>query len=182
MFRCLSGGRFIWRENEMTYYLKRDAEVVTEVNVSGLGTFGLAGSDAVGEDPIRTFAAEDLMPIRNSSGQPLRFALATRNRAVDIARLKQKVTDGEPLCIATSYPVTLRKELQATGLALGATIVRQGGIEALLWQYEQEIDAIFELVQSGNSIRDNELVVVQDNIKPVMLQKVDVCVMQEGAL
>jgi len=146
--------------------------------------FGLAGSDALNENPNPNVMTTSLMPVLNEAGQPLRFALATRDTAQDMMMVRSKITNNEPLKIATSFPNTAVRELARLGIwgVVSAANIEQGCVEGLLAERTATVDAIFEVVQSGNSVRQNGLVVLEDNIMPVMLMKVDRLAPEKGTL
>jgi ATP phosphoribosyltransferase len=139
--------------------------IVSAVMNSDTLSFGLIGSDYIDETGYNV-STETALPIVR-----LRFALATSETKKD--RTIAKIKSGEPLTIGTSYPNTAIREMANIGLVglFGPRSIQPGGIESLPQEYS-EIDAIFELVRSGNSIRNNELVILQDNIKSVDLMLV----------
>lgn len=158
----LNGGHFIFRDqSERTYWLKRDKDIINNVLANPRPSFGLLGSDAVSE--FSGEGAEQLLldPVMSIKG--LRFAVATLPNRLD--RFKRKVAGEEPLALGTAYPITLKKELGDR--ALGA-IVQGGAIESLPEQYP-DLDGIFELVRSGDSLRRQGLEIVEDDIAPVKL-------------
>ena len=166
---------FIYQGAEATYYRKRDKEISRNVLLAGIGALGLAGSDALTENPVPGARSETLLPIVNDRGQPLRFVLAACDTRQAVRRVESKIANNEPLRVATSYPNTAVRDLQEKlGInSLVPAVGRQtGGIEAVPWQYPDEIDAIFELVLSGDSLRDNELRIIEDDITSVDLCKV----------
>ncbi len=129
--------------------------------------FALVGSDTFNEYQPQNIDAEVLEPIVG-----LRFALAaTTENAGSIAK---RIAVGDQLRIGTSYPRTAANVLGMAGVALSMdemTIV-SGGVESLPWQPELGVDAVFELVQSGVSLRQNGLVIVADDLQSVELLKV----------
>jgi ATP phosphoribosyltransferase len=173
MYRNLAGGQFIWNNQTTTFLLERDKVIADEVALSGPGSFGLVGSDVLSERPASGLTVETLESIVNDRAQKLRFALATR--AVDLTDIWAKINQGEPLCIATSYPKTATRELSKIGITavMNDRTIRPGNIEPKLWTLEDEVDAIFELVQSGDSLNIYEATPVIDNILAVNLTKVN---------
>ncbi len=166
---------FIYQGAEATYYRKRDKEISRNVLLAGIGALGLAGSDSLNENPVPGASSETLLPIVNDRGQPLRFVLATCDILQTTKRVESKIANNESLQIATSYPNTAIRDLMKK-LGINACVpalgMQTGGIEAVAWQYPDEIDAIFELVLSGDSLRDNGLQVIEDDITSVDLCKV----------
>jgi ATP phosphoribosyltransferase len=169
------GGNFIHQGKEATYYRKRDKAIARAVLRAGQAAIGLAGSDAVYEQTLPGIYAETLLPIVNDSGQTLRFVLAACATRQAVQRVKSKIANREPLRIATSYPNTAVRELQEK-LGIDAVVpeagLESGGIEALPWEYPDEIDAIFEQVLTGDSLRENQLFVVENAITFVNLCRV----------
>lgn len=119
------------------------------------GSIGLVGSDVVGEyyedDP--RIKVDELEPVKNENGDELRFAVLAGNN--------------EPIsnCYVTSYPNTARRllgediEVMVAGGSIESEIVDLG------------IPG-FELVQTGNSVRENGLTIITDNIARVSLSRV----------
>lgn len=121
----------------------------------------------MGETELENVDIERLEPVTG-----LRFALAgIAERAVAIER---KLGAGEPLCIGTSYPRTALRTLGSIGANAYVTekSLARGGVEALPWQPELGVEAIVDLVQTGNSIRQNGLVILRDELEVVDLLKV----------
>lgn len=105
--------------------------------------------------------SETVEPVVNVKNQPLRFALI----AVDALNIRAKLRNNESVTIATTYPLTAARLM---GSDNGIEYI-PGGIEAELID-RPEIDCGFELVQSGDSVRQNGLQIVEDDIEPVMLE------------
>jgi ATP phosphoribosyltransferase len=128
------------------------------------GSWGYVGTDRIDEDGIRLFG-ETRGPVVNDAGQMLRFALIARQDS----DARDKLRRGEPISIVTSYPRTAVRRLGDTTLE---SVEYVGGcIEAELMD-RPNIDAAFELVQSGDSVQQNELRIIEDDIKNVYLDKV----------
>jgi ATP phosphoribosyltransferase len=169
-------GVFTYRDPvDRVYRLKRDKEIVTNVAYSEFDTFGLVGSDAVEEGFIDRFNGPS--PIRAelvAAIRGLRFALATTGGKLD--KVKSKFEKGEPFTIVTSYPNIARFALGGCGAQVvdlwGEDKVPLGGIETYPDQYPYKVDAIFELVRSGDSLRDNGLEIIADNLMDVDLMMV----------
>ncbi len=147
------------------YRKKRDRAIPLSVLVSDNLSFGFVGSDLL-EETEYNVSTELLFPVQN-----LRFAIATLPTKQD--RYESKVRNNEPLVIATSYPNTAQREMGKVGILteFNERSVQQGGIEALPKEYP-EVDAIFDLVRSGDTIRDNGLVIIEDDIRSVNLMLV----------
>lgn len=131
------------------------------------GTELLVGSDAVGEVDLQGATTEKLEPVPG-----LRFALAVI--AARAMTIESKIRAGEPMCIGTSYPQTALRVLGDVGVNAFVTerSLAKGGVEALPWQPELGVDAIVDLVQTGESLRQNGLVIIRDELETVDLLKV----------
>lgn len=135
----------------MTFYKKSGKRVIESV-LNRQGSIGLVGSDVVGEyyedDP--RIKVDELEPVRNENGDELRFAVLAPDNELTSDRY------------VTSYPNTARRVL---GTNINLTIAG-GSIES------EVVDlgiAGFELVQTGNSVRDNDLIIKSDNLARVSL-------------
>lgn len=121
----------------------------------------------LGERDLLNAKTEVLEPVAG-----LRFALASV--ASQVMAIEAKLQWGEPICIGTSYP---RQALRALGqIGANAYVTERsmatGGVEAMPWQPELGVDAIVDLVQTGNSLRQNGLIVIRDELISVDLLKV----------
>lgn len=127
------------------------------------GSRGFVGSDRLDEDAAEV-RREQLMPVRNTFGQKLRFGLIT----ADLSRIAAMLTAGEPLRIISSYP-------QTTRVYFSSSIIEyvSGGIEGELIDRESEVDAGFELIQSGDSVQQNGLAIAEDDIALVYIEKIN---------
>lgn len=95
----------------------------------------------------------------NDGGQVLRFGLISRpGRCLS-----------ESLDIITSYPESARRILARYGIAINSLECVGGKVEAEVG----ERDLIgFELIQSGNSVIENELAVLEDYLETINLVEV----------
>lgn len=121
-------------------------------------SFGIVGSDLLGERPFAG-SAEVIAPVVNDGGQVLRFGLISRpGRCLS-----------ESLDIITSYPESARRILARYGIAINSLECVGGKVEAEVG----ERDLIgFELIQSGNSVIENELAVLEDYLETINLVEV----------
>lgn len=120
---------------------------------------GAVGSDRLYEMQFEG-AVESIAPIVNASGQSLRFAIIAR----DVERCRAKIRNGEVMRIITSYPNATKRLFPEVEVFYAS-----GGIEAELIDQADRIDAAYELVQSGDSVRENGLDIVEDAIEFVEL-------------
>jgi ATP phosphoribosyltransferase len=151
------GGGFIYPEAERRWNLVKDIDVISDV-AEAAGSFGLVGSDKVQERGTEGLLAEAVCSVGG-----LRFAVLSRPDAAGTTAAKLRA--GEPLVLGTSYPVIMQGVL---GDAAKLGLVRAGSVESLPWRFFW-LDGVFEAVSSGDSARDNELVVVVDNLASVDL-------------
>lgn len=126
--------------------------------------YGYCGSDVweeTGSGELPGLAAE---PVLSLDG--LRFALACLPEKRN--NVRAKLRSGEPLLFGTSYPATLRRVMGDVALS---PFLRAGAIEGLPARFP-EIDGIFEIVKSGDSLIANGLVVAVDNLEVIKLMEV----------
>jgi ATP phosphoribosyltransferase len=129
-------------------------------------SFAIMGSDAVSEYTGRGYISEVLEPIPD-----LRFVLAATAARAD--EVSERILDEKTVSIGTSYPRTANRCLKVRGtkFSLVDTNIVSGCVEAILYDDERSLDAIFELVQTGDSLEQNGLEIVRDAIEPVNLVK-----------
>lgn len=156
------GGGIIWQDGRITAYRKRGAEVLNSV-VRSDDSFGLVGSDRIEEDDFRG-NVEKIAPVENERGEILRFSLIARPSS----ELPAKQRSNDELTLVTSYP-RIASRLFGERVTL---IVVGGSVEAEIYERGDSVDGGFELVQSGASVTDNELTIIEDDILPVSLCKV----------
>lgn len=120
---------------------------------------GLVGSDRLDEMQFDGYK-ESVGIVMNDRQQALRFALIAQNAD----RCRAKLRAGEGLRLATSYPRSAMRRFPDFEFMYAS-----GGIEAELLDQGAGLDAAYELVQSGDSVRDNGLEIVEDCIEFVEL-------------
>lgn len=156
LLQIFLGDVFIDQGDNITFYKKSGKRVIESV-LDNPASIGLVGSDVINEwfydDPA--LSVEPIMPMNNQEGDALRFA---------VIRTSEQVAEDSDTYV-TSYPVTARRFLgdEVTLIEAGGSIeaeVRDLGVPG------------FELVQSGNSVEANGLVVAVDNLAMVSLCKV----------
>ena len=158
------GGKIICACGDACVIRKRGREVINSVQRNS-ESIGIVGSDRLDECGSQ-LKREVIEPIVNERAQILRFALI----ALQSDRVKSKLSYGEPLKLLTSYPNTAKDLLG--GLA-GQVVYVSGGIEAeLIDRSNEDLDGAIELVQSGASVRANNLTIVEDYLRQVNLIKV----------
>lgn len=125
----------------------------------------LAGSDKVNEDPGRLGRYYRMESVAAISG--LRFALATKQGLVD--EVRSRIDNAEPVRIGSEYPRTLARYF-------GCRPAKEwrGKSEGMIDYYgSDDIQAVFTLVDTGQTLKINELVIVEDDIEPVELLRVE---------
>jgi ATP phosphoribosyltransferase len=156
----LSGGGIIWDDGTVQAFRKRGSAVISSV-LRGANTVGYIGTDRI-EEEAAELAVENRGPVINDAGQPLRFALIARPGSPATNKLRS----GEPVSIVSSYPRTALERLGRERIASVENV--RGCIEAELVD-RTDIDAAFELVQSGDSVRQNGLEIIEDDLRSVYL-------------
>ncbi len=146
--------------------MARSSDALKGLEYKQAGSFAIVGSDSVSEYAPKG-DCEPLEPVAD-----LRFALIATSQRVRSVRSKARA--GEPLRIGTSYPKTAGAVLASVGVnaVMDERTIVSGGVESLPWQPERGVDALFELVQSGESLRQNRLEIVADGLALVSLVKV----------
>ncbi|HSX17636.1 MAG TPA: hypothetical protein VLH86_06075 [Patescibacteria group bacterium] len=160
--RWLAAGFIDPNNNNQRVALQRDKDIPRLVD--RLGGIGLMGSDAwLTQNPsLRARLAST--PLLVLEG--VRFALAAlEERAPDVRRKRQS---GEPLTVAAVYPALARAALGQDTVVISLT---EGGLEALP-KLMPELDGTFDLVESGQTADENDLVIIEDNLVPVTLDAV----------
>lgn len=143
--------------SDQTFYWLRGSDATDMVRRRG--GIGLVGSDRMLKDSregVRTM--EESLPIPD-----LRFAVAGVPERKET--YLQKLQRCEPQTIGTSYPALARRMYPA-----GSWIVTASGSVEALPYLVNNLDAIVELVRSGESLQQNGLTIYEDNVLPVNLQ------------
>lgn len=156
----LMGDGIIWEGDGITAFRKRGSMVIESIKCDK-AAIGFVGSDRVLEGGYEGFR-ETLEPIVNARGQVLRFGLIAYNAL----RARTKLANNGPLTVVTSYPVVAASVLGNANTYISVP----GGVEAELRDRESTLDIGFELIQSGDTVRDNNLQIIEDDIMPVNLE------------
>lgn len=156
-------GAIIWDDGNVQAFRKRGSAVIQSV-LRDASSVGYVGTDRIDEDGLE-LSRENRGPVTNEAGQRLRFALIARKGSP----VRDKLRADEPISIVTSYPRTANRRIGEDRVA--DIQVVSGSVEAELVD-RPDIDAAFELVQSGDSVRQNGLWIVEDDIRYVFLNKV----------
>lgn len=115
------------------------------------------GSNVCAEQDLSDLNGEAVTAVNG-----LRYAIA--GRAATRQRLRYKLLEGLPPVIGTSYPNATRAFFD------GNVVVKfvKGSTEVLPYLLP-EVDGICDLVETGNSLRENGLEMFMDNVAPVNL-------------
>lgn len=156
----MRGGGIIWSGGGVQAFRKRGSSVIGSV-LRTTNSVGYVGTDRLEEENAQ-LCSENRGAIINEAEQPLRFALIARSDS----SARNKLRSGEPISIVSSYPRTALMQLGENRIASLENVT--GCIEAELVD-RTDIDAAFELVQSGDSVRQNGLAIIEDDIRFVYL-------------
>jgi ATP phosphoribosyltransferase len=173
-YRGSLGAAFIWGNDQLLYFQKKEKDMAISIVNDGEPCMGYVGSNVLMEQGSNGLAITSLEPVANERKQPLRFALAMRRDARKWADVAAKLACREPLTVGTSYPRTAQISLARLGIpmTIAAEHIQSGGIESLPYQYP-DLDVIFELVQSGDSLEQNNLTILEDDIVRINLLKIE---------
>jgi ATP phosphoribosyltransferase len=143
-----SGKRFVlWRDKDMPAALMRRQDAI-----------GFLGSDTFDELSQEQQSQLEFIPAIETD---IRFALsALTSRATAVC---QTIATGEGLTIATSYPNRTRYIAGELGFQLTEIIELGGSVEAAPYVLEQ-VDAIVDVVDSGRTLKENNLSIIVDNL------------------
>ncbi len=163
-----AGRRLTARYDGRDWMLARDADMFTCLDGRPDG-MGFMGTDTWGE--LAQERQPDFSFLKLADADMRLALLATEEGATP---LRQKVEKAEPLLIATTYPQGAR--LAINGLTLSMPWQRSavnilninGSIEGAPAIFPQ-VDAVYDVVESGRTAEDNGLRIVYDNLAPVML-------------
>lgn len=152
--------RRVYQRNQdgQNFYWLKDKGITEAVWESG--GVGLVGADVTEEQQVLGLTGKAVATIAG-----LRYAWAGRPEIEK--RFWTKLKYGDRPLVGTSYPNATRIFFRGQ-VDISYT---PGSAEALPYR-KPEIDAICELVQTGNSLRQNGLTIFSDNIAPVSLMLV----------
>lgn len=165
-FYCpnLPGGVFTSSVAEIKFCKRRDKNIPPILSVTP-DAVGFFGSDTWLElvDDVRQELVFEPIAETNVS-----FALACRKGELEKFKDEQIFKSG--ISIATSYPRQAVATLMNRGIKINSLLGLGGSVEGALEDFSG-LDAIFEMVDTGNSIRDNDLDVVLGNLGRLVLGK-----------
>lgn len=156
------GGHFTASDGFRKVILRRPEDQLRSLaqNPASLGMFG---SDVFAEQNDRVQEEFTFEPFEQIAGT---FYVGTNARFAE--RTLDKISAGDDMVFATSYPKRLNAIAEELGFAVGEIIFMSGGVEASQAD-RMDIDAIFELKETGKSITDNGVVVIEDSIDSIDL-------------
>ncbi len=144
----------------------RDKDIPTLLTDKDLPrVFGMIATDtALEQMPLLegVMACENIAAING-----LRFALAARPGKV--TAVMSKLSSGEPVYVGTSYPRLVKELGKRIGADLQPKKVIAGQVEALANLMPEQLDAVVDMVDTGNSMRQQNLTIVADNLLAVSL-------------
>lgn len=155
----MSGGDFIDRTScGQQFALQRDKDIPPLVD--RLGGIGLIGSDAwlLQDSWLRGRLECSSLFVLDG----VRFALSALQAKAGAVR--KKVKQNQPLAVAATYPGLAKRTFGPQT----KVVVSGGGLEALP-SLMPELDGTFDLVETGRTAKENNLVIVADNLVPVTL-------------
>lgn len=132
-------------ENQVEYVLLKPSDVVTYVE-NGVCDLGVVGSDVIMERDEKVYELADLEFGR------CKFSIATMREAEDIMTL-------DNLRVATKYPNVARNYFDEMGKSI-EIIPLNGSVE--LAPVVGLSDCIVDIVETGNTLKANNLIVVED--------------------
>ncbi|HSH18594.1 MAG TPA: hypothetical protein VK978_04375 [Candidatus Saccharimonadales bacterium] len=148
------GGGFIDATEGKQFYSVREKDMPALLKLGdGLG---FMGNDTFIEIEKSTREGLVYQPVATTAS---RFVLAA-------VKGKDLLPSPTPLRIATSYPEVARMSLLTAGVNCGSVLKMGGSVEAAPY-IDPTIDAIFDIVETGDTLRENGLEIVFDNLAPV---------------
>lgn len=154
---AFSGRRLNETLDNKLFSLQREKNIpklLRRLGASGIAGIGFMGSDNFDELPAQGNCL-DFVPLSPSVS---RVVLA----ALDVAR----VTTKKPLTIATSFPILAQRVLPKYRYEIGEIVVVDGSVEAMPELFP-DIDAVFELCVTGETLKAHGLTVVQSDMAKI---------------
>lgn len=145
-----------------TYGLVRDKDMPAWLAASQ--SLGFMGSDTYAE---LNLPQQNGLTFAEVAATGLRFALAApRDQAANVAG---KLQSQETIRIVTSNPRTARQAVGALGGSALRIVQVVGGSVEVAPHLLAGVDAIFDIVDSGQTLRENGLEIVADNLAAVSI-------------
>lgn len=121
------------------------------------------GSDTYGE---LSDEAQNGLVYRAVADTRLRIGLLAASSQVE--SVQNKLAAGETLNVATSYPRAAKRSSGALGCAVRIVATLSGSVEAAPTVYPG-VDGVIEIVDSGDTAKQNDLMSVRDNLEAVTI-------------
>jgi phosphoribosyl-ATP pyrophosphohydrolase len=144
------------------YGLVRDKDMPSWL--ASPGSLGFMGSDTYTELDDRARSGITFTEVAQTG---LRFALAARSEVVDSVRAKLQAQ--ETVNIVTSNPRAAKQSVGALGGSALRIVQVVGGSVEVAPQLLEGVDAVFDLVDSGRTLRENGLEIVTDDLMPISI-------------
>lgn len=122
----------------------------------------------MGSDTLLEVAPDIKEPIAVSIVGRLTARFAIGARAEEAADMSERLARGEKLKWATSNPKQLEKNAEIQGYGIDDVFCMGGSVEAALDDIP-DLDLVFDIVDSGKSMRANNLEIIQDNVAAIAL-------------
>ncbi len=154
---------FIQDVADKRFALLRDGDIPTLLRESDRPQIGFIGSDSFGELTDRAQASLNFRPLADMA---VRFALASPKG--NCKNVQKKLELGDTINVATSYPRATKSFVGQIGVPFKIVTSPRGSIEALPF-VRNDVDAVIDLVKSGDTLRANGLNIVADNLGKVAI-------------
>lgn len=161
MYRNSLDAVFIQTTTDKRFALIRDKDMAGSLTRDD--QIGFLGSDTYGELTKEQQRNLVYTPLAETA---LRFTLAAPNESAD--RIAERIAAGKKVSIATSYPRTVRQLAKQNGLKLSTKRTMGGSVEVAPIMFE-DIDAVVDLTDSGETLRQNGMTILRDNLGAVTL-------------
>lgn len=166
-FLNLNGGVFTAENGKARLFLEKEKDIVELVKL--YGGVGYIGSDTFEETDIWDDGdyrrVLNFQPIRRLNA---RFALLALSANAE--KVENKIFYAEKLNVVTSYEATTYRGLQSLGCGIKRLFKVNGSVESKL-KLDNMLDVAVEIVDSGDTAKDNDLVIIQDDLVPIYLGK-----------
>lgn len=157
-YRRCHGGVFTAQVGNISLLYVRD-NVGMELLSSGEADIAFLGDDKLGEWQADGRVSD--ASVVDSVPQDCRFVLAGPRSAV--RAIPTQLGTGDLLTVATGYPKLLEAFARERGLNLATTYMPEGGCEG--FAASGKTDLVFDIAQSGDTLRDNDLLIYREGDK-----------------
>lgn len=133
------------------------------IETSDREQIGFMGSDTYQELTDKAQVGLNFKPLADIA---VRFALACPSGNVEA--VQKKIEQGETINVATSYPRTTKSFVAQLGSPLRVVASPRGSVEAMPF-VRSDIEAVVDLVKSGDTLRANGQEIVVDDLGRVAI-------------